>query len=831
MPTSRGTLVLMAIRPGSSAFVPFALCGVCAVQPCDPVWSGAFSAEALGATGVIRAVTVLDEDGAGPAPPVLIAGGAFTQVDGVEVRNIARWDGRAWTDVGGGLAGHLQDLDTLDDGSGPPILLAAGAFPELGAPAPRVARWDGNKWAAVGTGPVVPPGMCVPPGSGLGGMAVLDADGSGPLAPSIYVGLNRPFDPCFPPDRGFVMRWTGQAWVESNSFDGAIIAMVAGDTDGTGPAPPALYVAGNWTFCGPSMCSGCYVARLTGAAWTTIANVQTPGYPGFPPPPKVFDLAMHDEDGAGPTAARLFAAGDFTFFEGLSSVNRIARWDGVSWSPVGSGIGDGMVLRLGSLVPAGGAPALLVTGTFGHAGGLAAAGIAAWRGAAWSAPEPSIDPVPGVGALEAWDSDGPGPDPATMIAAGDFTDIALDTRGMTRWTGAAGWSPIGRAPDDAVRAAAVFDAGAGPRLFVGGSFSVMGAVPASRIAQWDGKSWASTGGGTDDDVYALAVFGEDLVAGGRFGTAGGVAANRIAAWDGARWSALGQGMNNDVAALAVHDAGGPPQLYAAGRFTVAGASQAARVARWDGGAWSPLGTGLSDAAFALASFGGSLYAGGQFTGAGGTAASRIARWDGSAWSSPGGGVDARVRALAVFDGRLIAAGDFTSAGGAPANRIAAWDGAAWSALGAGFNAPVYALGVLDARIGPSRLVAGGAFTSSDGATTRRIALWNGAAWDEPAGGVSDSVFAVTPWDAVGPSLFVGGRFARAGATSSPRVAVLQLCECRADCNADGSLTVADFGCFQTRFVAGDPYADCNADGRLTVQDFGCFQTAFVAGCP
>lgn len=55
--------------------------------------------------------------------------------------------------------------------------------------------------------------------------------------------------------------------------------------------------------------------------------------------------------------------------------------------------------------------------------------------------------------------------------------------------------------------------------------------------------------------------------------------------------------------------------------------------------------------------------------------------------------------------------------------------------------------------------------------------------------------------------------------------------CYPDANGDGQLTVADFGSFQTRFVAADPYADCNSDGSLTVADFGCFQTAFVAGCP
>ncbi len=55
--------------------------------------------------------------------------------------------------------------------------------------------------------------------------------------------------------------------------------------------------------------------------------------------------------------------------------------------------------------------------------------------------------------------------------------------------------------------------------------------------------------------------------------------------------------------------------------------------------------------------------------------------------------------------------------------------------------------------------------------------------------------------------------------------------CYPDCNGVGGLTIADFGCFQTRFVAGDPYADCNGVGGLTIADFACFQTAFVAGCP
>ena len=55
--------------------------------------------------------------------------------------------------------------------------------------------------------------------------------------------------------------------------------------------------------------------------------------------------------------------------------------------------------------------------------------------------------------------------------------------------------------------------------------------------------------------------------------------------------------------------------------------------------------------------------------------------------------------------------------------------------------------------------------------------------------------------------------------------------CYPDCNADGVLNLADFGCFTTRYALGDPYADCNTDGVRDLADFGCFQTQFAFGCP
>jgi hypothetical protein len=55
--------------------------------------------------------------------------------------------------------------------------------------------------------------------------------------------------------------------------------------------------------------------------------------------------------------------------------------------------------------------------------------------------------------------------------------------------------------------------------------------------------------------------------------------------------------------------------------------------------------------------------------------------------------------------------------------------------------------------------------------------------------------------------------------------------CYADCDASGSLSIADFACFQAAFVTGDPYADCNASGTFTMVDFGCFQAVFAGACP
>src|SRR6266568_3611021 len=148
----------------------------------------------------------------------------------------------------------------------------------------------------------------------------------------------------------------------------------------------------------------------------------------------------------------------------------------------------------------------------------------------------------------------------------------------------ANWISMGGIPgaDGQVRAAVVDGSGI---LYIGGDFTVVGDVIASRIAKWDGSSWTALGSGMNGSVLALALSGSNVYAGGYFTTAGGGAATNIAKWNGSSWSALGSGMDYYVFALAVSHS----DLYAGGDFSTAGGSAANRIAKWDGSSWWAVG--------------------------------------------------------------------------------------------------------------------------------------------------------------------------------------------------------------------------------------------------
>ncbi|MBI5773103.1 MAG: hypothetical protein HZA89_05080 [Verrucomicrobia bacterium] len=319
-----------------------------------------------------------------------------------------------------------------------------------------------------------------------------------------------------------------------------------------------------------------------------------------------------------------------------------------------------------------------------------------------------------------------------------------------------------------VRAVAVDGAG---NLYIGGSFTVVGGVPATNVAKWNGSSWSALGSGVLGSVWALAVSGTNLYAGGMFTGSG--TANGVVIWDGTEWSAPGSwpfdANNMLIHALAVSGT----NLYAGGWVEYVGGNSGYyidSIARLDGTNWNILGLATDpDASLfdsmirALAPWGSGVYAGGYFTTAGGTTCNYIARWSGSSWSALGSGMNGAVLALAAAGNVLYAGGSFDMAGGISASNIAKWDGSSWSALGSGMNGSVSALAVSG-----NDVYAGGSFATAGGVPVNGIAKWNGSSWSALGSGMNSNVYALA---VSGKNVYAGGRFTTAGSETSARVAL------------------------------------------------------------
>jgi len=588
---------------------------------------------------------------------------------------------------------------------------------------------------------------------------------------------------------------------------GALCRVIERDRSDTDPLTPVSRRCTAWALLGILLLLVCGPLGTRASAdtcepgWASLTG-QEIGVSG-----EVRAMAVFD-DGAGPA---LYAGGIFTTAGGVE-VNRIARWNGSTWSALEgpSGIGLNGTLRALAVFDDGSGPALYAGGNFTTAGGVTVNGVAKWDGTEWSAlNSPGGTGVatnfgysPYVEAFAVFD-DGSG---SALYVGGRFTTAGgVTVHSIAKWDGTE-WSALSSGGGTGVSGnaafvstLAVFDDGSGPALFAGGSFTSAGGAAANFIAKWDGSVWAATGGpsdiGVNGSVFALVVFDDDtgpaLYLGGQFTQAGGIPASRIARWNGSAWSSLGLGLGFNCRALTVFDDGLGSALYAAGSFLEAGGSPANRIARWDGSAWSPLGDGVSSGISAMSVYddgsGPALYVGGSFSTAGDVEAVRIARWDGVTWSALNNDPNDTVDTITVTDHdgdeHIYVGGSFTAIGNQNLNRIAMWDGSAWHPLigingngvGGGFpDTQVNAITIFDDGTG-SAVYVGGNFTGASGVGTSNIARWDGQSWSPLVGpngqGVNGLVHAIVVHDdGSGPALYVGGRFTTAGGLTANRVA-------------------------------------------------------------
>ncbi len=160
-------------------------------------WTTVGTAGLTGGTVAVSAMTVFDDDGAGPNPPYLLVTGTFTHADGIPVQNVAKWDGASWS-AGPGYGGQIMAMQVFNGSapamlyggaltngllrltgtswsnytwtnlgvatntvrslcqyapaSGNPAIIYGGDFLKPAAPGNRIARYDGTAATAVGTG-------------------------------------------------------------------------------------------------------------------------------------------------------------------------------------------------------------------------------------------------------------------------------------------------------------------------------------------------------------------------------------------------------------------------------------------------------------------------------------------------------------------------------------------------------------------------------------------------------------------------------------------------------------------------------------------------------
>lgn len=435
-------------------------------------------------------------------------------------------------------------------------------------------------------------------------------------------------------------------------------------------------------------------------------------------------------------------------------------------------------------------------------------------------------------------------------------------------------------------------------MIVGGLFTAAGGAegtPAPNITSWDGSSWSPLGSGTNGAVYALHVMDlpncpapgtlipNQLIVGGAFTRIGSVSHRYLARWDGSAWHAFpaitgyfntgGEFGSVQVMTTFDPDADGPlpAELIIAGEFSQSQGVTLNAIARWDGCAFRPLGTGLFrpglggarpesitlwDSDGPAGPLPPKLVVSGLFSQAGGQPAQGLASWDGQAWTPipvPAGSEYMPAVAVFDFDGpgpepeELVVAcnASITLTSGGTTRGIARYNGQVWRALGDGLlptsNNGVSALLVWqhdrhDAST--RRLYAGGAFNSSGTTTLNKVAMWDGAAWQNVSGGVSaGNVLTLHAWNipwysATLPCLLVGGDFTAAGSVSTPKLAMYDCPapECIADYNADGIISVQDMFSFLAGWFSGESIADTNRNSEFTVQDIFDFLALWFVGC-
>jgi hypothetical protein len=282
-----------------------------------------------------------------------------------------------------------------------------------------------------------------------------------------------------------------------------------------------LIAAGSFTTAGGLTVNG--IAAWDGGKWSPLVGHS--GIPGLIHFPLDFveTLAVYN--------GNLYAGGQFVAAGGTLSVNNIVEWNGSDWVALSDPQGTGTTLG-GS--PTGGAVfgltvynnTLVASGGFDAAGGIASNRVASWNGTSWSPlslPERGED----VLALTVYNGQ--------LVADDEFVQNNQIVENVDAFNGTS-WTTLGTSFNNEVRTLTVYNnrlVAGGFFTTVGGTTA--NHIAAWDGTSWSALPGPVEQNAV---IYTLGVSNGNLVAGGFFVEIGGTRATNVAEWNGTSWSAL-----------------------------------------------------------------------------------------------------------------------------------------------------------------------------------------------------------------------------------------------------------------------------------------------------
>jgi hypothetical protein len=268
-------------------------------------------------------------------------GGTFTNVGGIDVGNIARWDGFNWSNMGFGFDAPVGALAVQQN-----AVYAGGGFTNVidpfAFPVNHIAMWDGFGWNSLGSG--------VNANGTVNAIAV--------SGPNVYAGGT--FTNASGVTANRIAVWNGFNWASlgtgsQNGLNGTVLAIAINGTD--------VYVGGTFVNAGTTVVRG--IAKWDGANWSGLGSGATGTSTG-----EIRDMAFGGD-------GKLYCCGRFTNISGINA-SSIARWDGTKWEALGSGFFASSAINRGVGLAIRGNDVFAV-GTFDAAGLSDSSGIARWN--------------------------------------------------------------------------------------------------------------------------------------------------------------------------------------------------------------------------------------------------------------------------------------------------------------------------------------------------------------------------------------------------------------------------------------------------------------------